>query len=65
MWLTELVKPEFQGCGHIRLQLTPDFTPMYSVKLSGKAVENCEGVPASDCISAAEVVTEALTLFYK
>jgi hypothetical protein len=23
IWLTELVKPEFQGCGHIRLMLTP------------------------------------------
>lgn len=64
LWLAELVKPEFQGCGHIRLQLTPEFTPAFSVKLSGKDVVNCEGVPAAECISSAEVVTELLTLFY-
>lgn len=65
MWLDELVKPSFQGCGHIRLQLKTEFTPQYSVKLSGNNTMNCEGVPAADCIDAAEVVTEVLTLFYK
>jgi hypothetical protein len=65
MWLAELVKKEFQGCGHIRLQLTPEFTPLYSVKLSGNDTVNCEGVPAADCINASEVVTEVLILFYK
>jgi hypothetical protein len=64
-WLSELVKPEFQGCGHIRLQLTPEFTPVYSVKLSGNDTVKCEGVPAADCINAAEVTTELLTQLYK
>jgi hypothetical protein len=64
-WLTQLVNPEFQGCGHIRLQLTPEFAKYYSVKLSGPNVTNCDGVPASDCISSIEVATEVINLFYK
>jgi hypothetical protein len=59
------VKPDFQGCGHIRLQLTPEFTKFYSVKLSGNDIVNCDGVPAADCINASEVATEVISLFYK
>ncbi|WIA23861.1 hypothetical protein OEZ85_013515 [Tetradesmus obliquus] len=63
-WLAQLVNFESQGCGHIRLQLNPEFTKFYSVKLSGPNVTNCDGVAAADCISAGEVAAEVISLFY-
>lgn len=65
MWLEHLIKPEFQGCGHIRLMLGAATAPFYSVKLNSTEVANCVDVPAADCISSAEVASEVMTLFYK
>jgi hypothetical protein len=64
-WLAELVNFESQGCGHIRLQLNPEFSKYYSVKLSGPNVTNCVNVTDPDCINSEDVAAEVIRLFYK
>uniref|UniRef100_A0A383VS50 Uncharacterized protein n=1 Tax=Tetradesmus obliquus TaxID=3088 RepID=A0A383VS50_TETOB len=66
MWLEGLTHPDYQGCGHVRLMLNPEFTPYYSLKLSGDKVVDCTNVTeAADCISSKDVAAEVLSLFYK
>lgn len=78
-WLNNLVKAEFQGCGHIRLMLQDNTTAFYSVQLAGDAVSSCAAVAAAanatvvtetgakpdDCISAKEIAEEVIRLYFE
>jgi hypothetical protein len=60
------VNPEYQGCGHVRLMVTPEFSDYYSVNLDGAAITDCTKASSVErCISSVDVATEVLSLFYK
>jgi hypothetical protein len=69
LWLEALTRPEFNGCGHIRLQMNPDFSKLYSVSRAGAApaVANCAAIPeaqqAADCIDSAAIARRIITKF--
>eukprot|EP00775_Hariotina_reticulata_P012281 gene12281-12417_t len=49
-------RAEYNGCGHIRLMLDAATAPLYSLKLSGSAVRDCNDTGTdTDCISSARV----------
>lgn len=65
VWLRNLVKPEVQGCGHIRLMLSADTAPFYSVQLNSTGVADCQGVDPSSCIDSAAVAAEVINQFFR
>lgn len=67
IWLQALVKPEHNGCGHIRLQLNETMAPYYSVKRNGPLaadVSNCVGFSGA-CISSTPIAQRIITKFFQ
>lgn len=64
-WLDHLAKPEFNGCGHIRLMITPSDVPQYSVAAGDGAVANCVGVADANCIKSDWVASQMIKNFFK
>jgi hypothetical protein len=68
-WLNALTRPEFNGCGHIRLQLSPAFSKFYSVQRTGADVKDCAAIPeaqqAADCIDSAAIARRIITKFFQ
>lgn len=65
IWLELLTRPEFNGCGHIRLQMNPDFARFYSVNRLGAAVSDCNAIPESDCIDSVALAKGIITKFFQ
>lgn len=68
-WLEVLTRPEFNGCGHIRLQMDPTFARFYSVVRAGAAVSNCDAISenkrAADCIDSAALAKRIIQRFFE
>jgi hypothetical protein len=68
-WLNALVLPQFNGCGHVRLQLNATFEPFYSVDKQATPVRSCSPgnnvvVPAENCISSAFLARRIIRNFF-
>jgi hypothetical protein len=64
-WISALKLAQFNGCGHIRLQIDPTTVGFYSVRL-GDGVAGCgEQLDKAACVDAAALAQRIIERFFR
>lgn len=65
-WLKQLVKPLYNGCGHIRLMLVDKTSGYYSVKVGSAPLTDCgKTIDTSKCIAADKVAARIIEKYFR
>lgn len=64
LWLDGLKSFDYNGCGHVRLQLSTTLAKYYSVTTGPGAVQACANLNDANCVSATYIAQSMIEKFF-